>query len=351
MNDQIPAQAIREGRLVVFPTETVYGLGANAFSAEAVGKIFLAKGRPLNDPLIVHVAPDWLIETQNSHTQNGVHPYLLGLQRLHIIGALTPEQQVTLSKLIGAFWPGALTLVMPRGDRIPLIVTAGGDTVAIRMPNHPIALALIGQSGVPIAAPSANRFGHISPTTAQHVRDDLGDKVDMILDGGETLIGVESTVLSVLMDEPVILRHGGVTREQIAAVLNCEVNDHTMQKNISQPLQSPGLLERHYAPHAQLIICDHITQLLNIAQHRVRAGQNVGILATQTQSTIIRQQYPDLPMYVLGDDLAAIAHGLYAGLRTLDSLLLNAILAVSVPRVGIGHAIMDRLSRAAIAMT
>ena len=205
----VAADVIRTGGLVAFPTETVYGLGANATDAAAVAKIFVAKQRALNDPLIVHCAPE------NDDLQNAP----AALFREQVIGELSPRQAQQALALIRAFWPGPLTLVLPRGPRIPTNVTAGLDTVAVRMPAHPVALALIRRSGVPIAAPSANRFGHVSPTTARHVLDDLDGRIDVLLDGGPTSIGVESTVLDLTAPQPVILRPGGLAREEIERVI------------------------------------------------------------------------------------------------------------------------------------
>lgn len=340
------AKAIREGRLVAFPTETVYGLGANALDAKAIRKIFEAKGRPLNDPLIVHVCPDWLAEAGNGAATP--HPYLEALHRRGIIGALTEVQQARLTRLINQFWPGPLTLVLPRGEHIPLLVTAGGNTVAIRMPQHPVALALIAASGLPIAAPSANRFGHVSPTTAQHVRDDLGERVDVILDGGPTSIGVESTVLNALPDVPIILRHGGVTKEQIEHVLTLPVLDsRALREGDTAPLPSPGLLERHYAPDAALHILPDFAALLAQWRELTASGQAVGLLLTRAQASAT----PDLASaqhYILGETLEDIARNLYAGLRALDSAGAGHILMCALPRLGLGAAIMDRLQRGAV---
>jgi L-threonylcarbamoyladenylate synthase len=317
------AQIIRAGGLVAFPTETVYGLGANALVTHAAAKIFAAKQRALSDPLIVHVANAKAL----SHLTDG------GWER-----ALP---------LIEAFWPGPLTLVLPRGSRIPRIVTAGGEKVAIRMPNHPVALALIEAAGVPIAAPSANLFGHVSPTTAQHVLDDLDGRIDLVLDGGPTQIGVESTVLDVTADPPIILRPGGITREAIAERL--EIRDWRLEIGESpisnlQSLSSPGLLEKHYAPKAKLIIAKDLDDLR--AQHSALITQHfkVGLLLmAHEQAAFVGHS----PSFVMGADLISAAQNLYAGLRALDSAGVDMILVTRVEPVGIGEAIADRLRRAA----
>lgn len=342
---QLAAEAIREGRLVAFPTETVYGLGANALDAQAVRKIFVAKGRPLNDPLIVHVCPDWLADAGNGAATP--HPYLEALFQQGIIGELTETQQARLSLLIHACWPGPLTLVLPRGEQIPMLVTAGGNTVAIRMPQHPIALALIAASGVPIAAPSANRFGHVSPTTAQHVRDDLAERVEIILDGGATSIGVESTVLNALPDVPIILRHGGVTKEQIEQILGQTIIDSKAADLTRTVLPSPGLLERHYAPDAALQIMPDFAALVQRWGELTTVGQQVGLLLTRAQANAI-PNIASAQHYVLGETLEDIARNLYAGLRALDSADVQFILMVALDRNGLGAAIMDRLQRGAV---
>ncbi|MBM4428621.1 MAG: threonylcarbamoyl-AMP synthase, partial [Chloroflexi bacterium] len=221
---------LRRG-LVAFPTETVYGLGANALDEEAVAKIFAAKGRPSNDPLIVHVAS------------------------VDDISRLASEIPPIVKKLAEAFWPGPLTLILPKQAHVPDTVTSGLNTVAVRVPSHPIALALIRASGVPIAAPSANRFGHTSPTTAAHVLDDLNGRIDMILDSGSTTVGVESTVLDVTCTPPMILRPGGVSREALEAVIGAVDLRKNRSDADSEAQVSPGLLGKHYTPRAELILC------------------------------------------------------------------------------------------------
>jgi L-threonylcarbamoyladenylate synthase len=318
------AHIIRAGGLVAFPTETVYGLGANALDAHAAAKIFEAKQRALSDPLIVHVANTKAL----SHLTKG------GWE-----GALP---------LIDAFWPGPLTLVLPRSSRIPRIVTAGGEKVAVRMPNHPVALALIKAARVPIAAPSANLFGHVSPTTAQHVLDDLDGRIDLVLDGGPTQIGVESTVLDVTTDPPVILRPGGVTREAIAerlAIGNWQL-DETQQLPIanSQSAPSPGMLEKHYAPNAKLIVARDLDDMRTHHSSLITHHFKVGLLLMAHEQAAFPGHSP---CFVLGENLIGAAQNLYAGLRALDSAGVDMILVTQVEPVGLGEAIADRLRRAA----
>lgn len=328
------ARVIRAGGLVAFPTETVYGLGANALDAHAVARIFEAKQRPLNDPLIVHIAD--LADLTDLADPTGLTPLVATLTR--------------------AFWPGPLTLVLPRGSGVPPIVSAGLDTVAVRMPDHSIAQALICAAGVPIAAPSANRFGHVSPTTAQHVLDDLEGRIDLVLDGGATPIGVESTVLDVTTQPPRILRPGGVTREQIQAALagagkRLEIGDWRSTSNLQSPisqspisLPSPGMLPSHYAPRAKLVLCSDTGDLLARRASFTAQGLKTGLLILESQ----REACDNLhPQFVLGETLNDMARNLYAGLRALDSAGVHVILITEVPRAGLGEAIADRLARAA----
>ncbi len=289
------AALIQHDGLVAFPTETVYGLGANALSARAAARIFAAKQRALNDPLIVHLAT------------------IDDLARVADLSALTTAQTVLLEKLATAFWPGPLTLVLPKRPEVPQIVSAGLASVAVRVPDHPVALALLRASGLPIAAPSANLFGHVSPTTAQHVLDDLDGRIDAVIDGGATRIGVESTVLNLLGDAPEILRPGGVARERITAL---GIAVQPAQRHITRAAGlGPGLLESHYAPRAELRLLSDTQSL--IAQHAdlTARGARCGLLITQQQAHACRALHPQ---YVLGDTPEAVARALYAGLRALD---------------------------------
>lgn len=265
-----------------------------------------------------------------------------------------------------AFWPGALTLIMPRGAAVPLSVTAGLETTAVRVPAHPVALALLQAAGTPIAAPSANRFGRASPTAAQHVLHDLDGRIDLILDGGPTTIGVESTVLDVTRTPPLILRPGGVSREALEALIGAvalrgeaglsPVSDR--RPTGKTPQISPGLLDKHYAPRAELILCASSTparrleQMGQLAQKFLGEGKKVGLLIADQDRLFFAEGLPaELPafIFVLGaaDDLAQVARNLFAGMRRLDEQGAEVILARGFGRQGLGLAIDDRLRRAA----
>ncbi len=321
------AELIRRGGLVAFPTETVYGLGADALNPQAVRALFEAKGRPPNDPVIVHIAErSWLSR----------------------VAVEVPE---VAQRLAERFWPGPLTLILPKGPQVPEIVTAGFPTVAVRLPSHPVALALIRAADTPIAAPSANRFGHTSPTTAEHVKADLDGKIDLILDGGPSWIGVESTVLDLSTPRPLILRPGGVPREALEPVLGpVEVAERTVEEGQAAP--SPGLLARHYSPRANLILVvgpkgaatDYIARR---ARALAQEGRRVGILATEED----QQAYPpegfDVELLGREDDPAAVARNLYTALRALDGLGAEIILCRDLGTQGLLLAVHDRLVRAA----
>lgn len=308
---------------MAFPTETVYGLGADAFNAQAVARIFTVKRRPASDPLIVHIAdPSGL--------------------RCVAAGVSEPAQS-----LAERFWPGPLTLVLPRAQALPREVTAGLDTVAVRMPDHPVALALIREAGTPIAAPSANLFGHVSPTTAEHVWDDLGEQVDLILDGGPTPIGVESTVLDLSGERPTILRPGGVSRETLAQVLG----DVALRTQGAEERRSPGLFEKHYAPHAELILFrGETTAALKAMKeylgHLMANNRKVGVLVVSEDKAAFTE-YPVL-IEELGraNDLEQIAARLFAAMRELERRGADVILVRTFSQAGLGLAIDDRLIKA-----
>lgn len=321
------AAVIRAGRLVAFPTETVYGLGANALDADAVAGIFRAKERPAYDPLIVHLA---------------------NADQLSLVAVHVPA---LARRLAAVFWPGPLTLVLARADHVPLAVTAGGETVAVRVPSHPVARSLIAAAGVPIAAPSANRFGRVSPTRAEHVLADLEGRVDIILDGGTTMIGVESTVLSLVTPVPTILRPGGVSREALSQVLGTvEVAEQTVIEG--ETVVSPGTTEKHYAPRAQVILYrgerTPVLQAMHEATLRyLEAGETVGLLLAEEDLTA----FSDLPVALRGlgsaKSMSQIARQLFAALRSLDEAGVSLILARDFGSAGLGLAIRDRLTRAA----
>ncbi len=321
------AVVLQHGGLVAFPTETVYGLGANALDAEAVQRIFAAKGRPAYDPLIVHLA---------------------GPEALPAVGVEIPPLAETLA---AQFWPGPLTLVLPRGPRIPLAVTAGGPTVAVRVPAHPVALALIRAAGFPIAAPSANRFGHLSPTQAAHVLDDLEGHIDMLLDSGPTPVGVESTVLSLVTPVPTILRPGGVSRESLVAVLGqVDVSGHVF--TAEEVVPSPGALEQHYAPRARLTLYQGSRQVVLQAMHAaavqlVAAGQRVGLLLAEGDAVAFAGLSVTVQSIETAGGLEGAARQLFTALRALDRAGVTAILARDFGARGLGLAIRDRLTRAA----
>jgi L-threonylcarbamoyladenylate synthase len=327
------ATIVRGGGLVAFPTETVYGLGADALNAQAVARIFAAKERPAYDPLIVHIAD---------------------VQSLALLAVDMPALVYPLAR---RFWPGPLTLVLPKSAAVPEIVTAGGATVAVRCPRHPVALALIRAAATPIAAPSANRFSHTSPTLAQHVWDDLHGRIEMILDGGATPIGVESTVLDLAHGSPRLLRPGGVPVEaleaEIGPVLRSQPRTNKIDNDVGQaPLASPGLLDRHYAPQAPLllVVCEQASlpaRFGETVQSYLRAGKRVGVLLASEDATPLA--HPAMVRLDLGSlqALDGVAARLFAALRQLDAAGVEVIVARSFPGHGLGLAINDRLRRAA----
>ncbi|HKK82642.1 MAG TPA: L-threonylcarbamoyladenylate synthase [Atribacterota bacterium] len=314
-------QAIREGKIVAFPTETVYGLGADALNEEAIKKIFLAKDRPLYDPLIVHI--------------NCLE------DAIDLVEELPP-----IARTLGQnFWPGPLTMVIKKSKKISDIVTSGLDTVAIRVPGHPVAQALIREAQKPIVAPSANLFTHVSPTNAQHVIDDLKGKVDIIIDSGESTVGVESTVVDVTELPLKILRLGGTTVESIRKI-TAKIIIANDNEGVNK---SPGMLKKHYAPKAKLILAEGknetmINHILNLASNYQKFGKKVGIISSKENIN----KYNGFIVKSLGNakDLQTCAQNLYAQLRLLDELECNIIISENFENKGLGRAIMDRLRRA-----
>jgi L-threonylcarbamoyladenylate synthase len=303
------AKIIRKGGIVAFPTETVYGLGADAFNPLAVARIFEVKRRPYFDPLIIHVA-------------NPVD-----------VKKLVKEIPSNAKKLTERFWPGPLTVVLLKKEDIPDIVTAGLPTVAIRMPNHSMALTLIKECKCPVAAPSANPFGYLSPTTAEHVRDQLGDQVDLILDGGPCPVGVESTILSFLEEKPRLLRPGGVSLEEIESIIGkVEISP------IEDRPSAPGMLPKHYAPRTPIVL-DWNVKNLNRYEDK-----NVGLLVLQEPKNNLK--FHSVEVLSANGDLREAAANLFAAIRRLDTMNLDLILAEPIPEFGLGRAIMDRLRRA-----
>ncbi len=326
------AKLLHEGEIVVFPTETVYGLGADAFQPAALERIFAAKGRPFSDPLIVHIADE------------------------HELELLTTTIPTVAKRLAHEFWPGPLTLILQRRPHVPLLVTAGLETVAIRMPRHPVALALISALGSPIAAPSANRFMHISPTTAHHVYSDLSGKVPLILDSGPCEIGVESTVLDLCSDEPRILRPGGISLEALRTILP-DLQPPIQRIRVDEveeilAKKAPGQLLTHYAPGVPLLLFDgtieemHTSMLAEIERQYAR-GEHVGILVAEED--IPTFQDSNALVYAPGseDDLVQVAANLFAGLRSLEEAHVQVILCRNFGEQGLGLAIRDRLLKAA----
>ncbi|MGD0069970.1 MAG: L-threonylcarbamoyladenylate synthase [Candidatus Bathyarchaeia archaeon] len=325
---QTAAQIIQKGGLVAFPTETVYGLGADALNPDAVLALFEAKKRPLDNPPIVHVA-------------NASEVYKLAKH-------VSKKAELLMEK----FWPGPLTLVFKRSSIVPDVTVAGLDTVAIRMPKHKVALALIKQSNRPIAAPSANLAGRPSPTTAKHVYEDLNGRIDAILDSGPTIIGVESTVLDLSVDPPMVLRPGGTTFEALKQVLG-EVKLHPfVEAEQELPLEktrSPGMKHKHYAPKAEVILVEGavpavIKKVKELAESYRLKGAKVGILATDETQTAYKADV----VKSLGSrfNLAVVAQNLFRLLREVDAENVDVIIAEGVPSEGIGLAIMNRLRKA-----
>jgi L-threonylcarbamoyladenylate synthase len=325
------AKILRAGGLVALPTETVYGLGANALDRQAVESIFRAKQRPAWDPVIVHIADRDA-----------------GQRMLEGLVADIPERA---RKLMHAFWPGPLTLLLPRSRAVPDAVTAGRPLVGVRMPAHPVALALIRRAGVPVAAPSANVFGHTSPTTADHVLEDLDGRIDAVLDAGPTSHGVESTVLDPGQDPMVIYRPGAVTADQTRDVAGAVEMYQTGQVSAALPgeaLPSPGVGLRHYAPRARLHLVEAppaelARRLAEMA--KLLEGERVGMLLPAE----LQARLPGVNVFPWGSWSAPeeLARNLYAGLRSLDALGCSVILCPMPPAEGLGAAIRDRLLKAA----
>ncbi len=321
------AAILRTGGLVAFPTETVYGLGAHALNAAAVQRVFASKGRPSSDPLIVH---------------------LYDRSSLPLVAA---EIMPLVDRLSNAFWPGPLTLILPRVAAVPSIVSAGRDTIAVRVPAHPIARELLYVAGMPIAAPSANRFGHTSPTTAAHVLADLDGRIDCVLDGGPTPIGVESTVLDLTTEPPTVLRPGGVSVEQLREAIGVvEVAMRSAPE--ANGFRSPGLLERHYAPEAELWLGigapEAVRAWMREQTHAAHAaGRRAALLVADEDAAQLADLGADIEALGAADDLDGVARRLYAALRALDQRRPDVIFARDFGEAGLALAIRDRLTRAA----
>ena len=322
------AQQLRKGKTIAFPTETVYGLGANAYNTEAVKKIFQAKGRPSDNPLIVHIAS------------------------LEQVEELVEQIDHQSKRLMEKFWPGPLTIIFKRKAAISPSVTAGLPSLAIRMPDHPVALAILKATNLPIAAPSANRSGRPSPTTAEHVLEDLNGKIAGIVDGGPTGIGVESTVIDVSGEVPTVLRPGGITMEELEEVLGNVMLDPALVEQNEKP-RSPGMKYTHYAPKGEMWIVkgnqqEVINQINQLTTIKKEHGLKVGILTlTNHQQYFEHHQNAYILSYGTLENLYPLAEHLYDALRSFDQQQVDFILAEAVDEKGIGLTIMNRLNKAA----
>lgn len=318
---------LRQGGLVAFPTETVYGLGANALDGSAAARIFKAKGRPADNPLIVHVA----------NTEEA--------------GTLAEDINQNARVLMETFWPGPLALILPARAAVPAEVTAGLKTVAIRMPDHPVALALIEAAGVPVAAPSANLSGRPSPTTAQHVLQDLDGRIEAVLDGGPTGVGVESTVLDLTVPVPTVLRPGGITPEDLGEVIGrVEVDPAAASGVFNRDKHlSPGMKYDHYAPRAPLFLVEGSSEavalkIAELAGKQRSMGKRVGILSYSDSHDF--SALGEVVLAGMREKPGTVAAGLYAALRRFDELKVDLILAEGLEVKGVGLAVMNRLRKA-----
>src|SRR5215212_11478795 len=325
---QQAAATLLRGGLVAFPTETVYGLGANALDAVAVQRIFVAKGRPASDPLIVHIA---------------------ALDQLDRVAEDVPALAHTLAQM---FWPGPLTLVLKRRPAIPATVSAARDTVAVRMPDHAVPLALIRAADAPIAAPSANMFTRPSPTTAAHVLEDLDGRIDLLFDGGPTPIGLESTVLDLTSSRPMLLRPGGISIESLRQHIADLIFTPRYIEHDSAAPASPGMLLKHYSPHAELLLFAGpperaLGRMRQFALAAIQRGERVGVMLSNEAIG----RFAELAVIIvpLGprEDMNQIGRRIFASMRELDQQGVERILVRGVERTGIGLAIWDRLVRAA----
>ena len=323
----LASRLLAEGQLVAFPTETVYGLGANAFDKQAVLGIFAAKGRPADNPLIVHIHDRRQLEDICEVTEPAL-------------------------RLMDAFWPGPLTIILPKGEAVPYEVTANLETVAVRMPSHPVAAALLRSCNLPIAAPSANRSGKPSPTKARHVYEDMDGRIPLILDGGESEVGLESTVISLAGEKPCILRPGGVTK----AMLEQVIGQVDVAGSVLRPLEkgekalSPGMMYKHYSPDGQVTLIEGeesavVKAMRALYAHADSEGHRACVMCFTEHVEALKDCHP----HDIGhrDDTAEVAHRLFATLRQLDEEQMDVIFSEVVPPEGMGLAVMNRLGRAA----
>lgn len=315
------AEIIKKGGLVAFPTETVYGLGANALDPVAVKSIFTAKNRPSDNPLIVHIS------------------------KVVDLDVYAVKVSPLVRKLVAQFWPGPLTLVLKKSELIPLSVTAGSQTVTLRLPNHPIACELINLAGVPIAAPSANTSGRPSPTTAQHVLQDLDGKIDMVIDGGPTRVGVESTVLDAISEPPILLRPGEISFESLREYAP---NIHLLSQlavSETQRIRSPGLKYQHYSPSSKVVLIHAQTlkqfkaKAIELAQASI--GKKIAVLSLDDLGETVT------PYQVVAGTSSRYAALLFDAFRQFEQQGVDTIIAQAISEDGVGRAVMDRLTRAA----
>lgn len=310
------AEILLSGGLVAIPTETVYGLAANALNEESVIGIFKAKNRPSFDPLIVHVANIDQVEKYITHFPKA------------------------LKKLAEHFWPGPLTLILPRNELIPDVVCSGLPSTGFRVPRHPLTFELLQKTGFPLAAPSANPFGYVSPTHPLHVMDQLGDKIDYILDGGDSQVGVESTIIGVNdKDRPVLYRYGGIPLEEIEALCGPVI----LQISESSKPNAPGQLDQHYAPHTPLFLCQSEDEM----RHRAQSYNDCALLCLcLSDDSVLPDSIKHIKELSSECNLDLAARNLFSGIRELDKLKPEVIIALRVPDEGLGKAINDRLRRA-----
>lgn len=323
------AEILRKGGLVAFPTETVYGLGADGMNAEAAAKIYAAKGRPSDNPLILHIADR---ET---------------------LAQITDKIPAKAELLMQTFWPGPLTMIFEKQEAVPYGTTGGLETVAVRMPSHPVARKLIRKSGTPIAAPSANTSGRPSPTRAEHVEEDLNGKIEMLIDGGSVGIGLESTIMDMTVDPPMLLRPGYITREMIEDIIGTIELDPALMEGIGEGVKpkAPGMKYRHYAPKAQLTIVEGslekaAREIDRLAEEKRKQGYQTGIIATEETKMLYR--HPE-QVKIIGtrQDEETIARHLFAVLREFDESGTEYIFSEAFSQENLGQAIMNRLIKAA----
>ncbi len=323
---------IRDGGLVAFPTETVYGLGGNALDKEAASKIYSAKGRPSDNPLIVHIS------------------------KIEQIDGIAINISENARKLMEAFWPGPLTIILNKGDKVPYETTGGLNTVAVRMPNHPIALKLIDEAGVPIAAPSANTSGRPSPTLASHVEEDMNGRIDMIIDGGQVGIGIESTIIDMSADTPMILRPGYITKEMLESIIgSVETDKVVLAKSVEEiggdyKPKAPGMKYRHYAPKAELIMfegtVENVAKAINErVEEDIKNGKKPAVICTDETKNLYHKG--SIKSIGARNNQETIAYNLYQLLREFDNMDIDCIYGETFYGTGLGQAIMNRLIKAA----